>query len=42
MAALHGVQALVMAAIAKWDVVYPINVSFLKFDLVSKTLKPSV
>ena len=42
MAALHGAQALLMAAIAKWDVVYPINVSFLKFDLASKTLKPAV
>lgn len=42
MAGLHGAQALLMVALAKWDVLYPINVSFLKFDLATKSLKPAV
>lgn len=42
MAGLHGAQAVLMTYLAKWDVVYPINVGFLKFDLATKTLKPAV
>ncbi len=42
MAGLHAAQAVLMAMIAKWDVVYPINVSFLKFDFVTKSLQPAV
>lgn len=42
MAGLHAAQALIMASIAKWDVVYPINVSFLKFDFATKSLQPAV
>ncbi len=42
MAALHAAQALLMAVIAKWEVTYPINVSFLKFDFATKSLQPAV
>lgn len=41
MAALHAAQAVAMVALAKWDVTYPVSVSFLRFDLASQTLKPA-
>ncbi|MBP9826869.1 heliorhodopsin HeR [Candidatus Saccharibacteria bacterium] len=41
MATLHAGQALVMSLIAKVDVTFPVTVSFLKFDIASRTLKPA-
>jgi len=41
MAVFHGVQALIMSLIARFDVTYPITVSFLKFDVKAQTLLPA-
>lgn len=41
MSGLHAIQALIMALIAKFDMAYPITVSYLKFDLASQKLLPA-